>query len=257
MKHSLELVLQGFAISNDQLFCIFPNSSHSTDIKVYNIEPFTFERTIKVEGMKRPYDIVASENFLYVGEYEDKFIHQIQLPEETVSKWFVNGSYLKLSISKNGNVVVATWNPAKILEFTSDGTSVRSIAVNQIDKNLVGLQHAIQLEGDKFLVCHSTTTHHRVCIIDNTGRVIKCYGGRQGSGMGQLNLPCHLAIGRNGCILVADEESNRIVQLNASLEYMNEFISFERPRRLLLNEELERLYVITNKDSRSITILDM
>ena len=83
------------------------------------------------------------------------------------------------------------WNSNEIFEYTSDGTLVREIAVNQIDPDLTDLQHAIQLEGDKFLVCHAVAgRHHRVCIIDNTGRVIKSYGGNRGSGKGQLNEPC-------------------------------------------------------------------
>ena len=167
----------------------------------------------------------------------------------------MNGCYLTLSISKNGNVIASSWNSAKILEYTADGTFVRKIVVNRVDTNLVGLHHAIQLEGDKFLICHYGVTHHRVCIIDNKGNLIKCYGGRKGSGTGRLNRPCHLAIDWHGSILVADKDNDRIVQLNASLEYMDEF-SFKRPRRLRLDKELGRLYVIENNDG-TITMHDM
>ena len=230
MKYSTKFVLQGFEISNNELFMIRPRSIPGiSDIRVFNIEPFYFQRRITLEEMINPFDIVAGQNVLYVSECEDKLIHRIQLPEETVSNWTVDGTWLKLSISKNGNVIAASWNPANILEFTSDGTFVRKIVVDQINKILFGLQHAIQLEGDKILVCYATTNHHRVCLLDNTGRVIKCYGGMIGSGMGKLNMPSHLAILRDGCILVADEKNNRIVQLNASLEYMKEFTSFEGP----------------------------
>ena len=207
--------------------------------------------------MKRPYDIVAGDNVLYVSEREDKSIHRIQLPEETVSSWTVDGTRLKLSISKNGNVIVASCIPAKIIEYTSEGTCVREIVVYRIDTNLVGLLHAIQLEGDKFLVCHAVEDkHHRVCLIDNTGRVIKRYGGSKGTGKRHLNMPYHLAIGRNGSILVADKDNNRIVLLNASLEYMNEIAGFKRTTRLLVNPELERLYV-NELNEKSITILDI
>ena len=210
--------------------------------------------------MKDPCDIVAGENVLYVSECEDKLIHRIQLPEETVSNWSVDGTKLKLSITKNRNVIAAGSDPAKIYEYTSGGVFVRQIGVEgmmKIHPNLIGLQHAIQLEGDKFLVCHSTTSLSRVCIIDNTGAVIKCYAGNEGPGTGQLlDWPCHLAIGWNGSILVADRKNNRIVEFNASLKYMNEFVGFKRPIKLLLNHELKRLY-ITELDDQSITILYM
>ena len=179
-------------------------------------EPFYFQRTIMVEEIDNPWDIVASGNVLYVSEKSTRLIHRIQLPDESVSNWSVDGYRLTLSISKNGNVIVASWDSNNILEYTSDGTLVRQIAVNRIDRNHVGLQHAIQLEGDKFLVSQDTETNNRVCMIDNTGKVIKCYGERFGPGMGYFNLQIEsadLTIGRNGSILVADAHDNRIVQL--------------------------------------------
>ena len=148
VKHSLDSTPSGFTISNEELFCIFPNSRA---IRVYNNEPFALQRSITVKGMKRPYDIVASEDVLYVSERGDKSIHRIQLPEETVSNWSVDGTRLTLSISKNGNVIVASRHPSKIFEYSSDGKFVREIVVD-----VIGLRHAIQLEGDKF-PCRSQT----------------------------------------------------------------------------------------------------
>ena len=107
-----------------------------------------------------------------------------------------------------------------------------------------------------FVVCHYDEDYHRVCIIDNTGEEIECYGGSRGSGMGQLNGPVHLAIDRNGSILVADMENDRIVQLDASLKYMNEFANLKDPYRLRLNEARGHLYVTDFNDS-SITFLDI
>ena len=78
VKHLLEFDTLGFAISNGELFSLRPLSSvvSSGCIDVYNIEPFTFQRTITVEGMKNPWDIVTSENVLYVSERRDKLIHR-------------------------------------------------------------------------------------------------------------------------------------------------------------------------------------
>ena len=206
--------------------------------------------------MKISNDIVASDNVLYVSECEDKLIHRIQLPEETVSHWTVDGFYPSLSIAKNGNVIVACWDPHKIFEYTSVGNLVREIVVNRYDANLIGLRDAKRMEGDKFLVCHTETNHHRVCMIDNTGRVIKCYGGNIGSGIGHLNLPGYMAIDRNGFIFVMDFFNNRIVQLNSSLEYIGETVGIQQPIHILLNEERGRLYVIEN-NNKSLTVFDV
>ena len=118
--------------------------------------------------------------------------------------------------------------------------------MNAIDKT-IRLQHAIQLDDDRFLICHTTYTHHRVCIIDSNGRMMKGYGGGRGSGIGQMNYPCYLAIDRNGFILVADQNNNRIMQLNASLEFVREFIpgsvGLNQPWRMHLHEDRRRLYI--------------
>ena len=188
--------------------------------------------------MRDPYDIVARDNVLYVSEYEDELIHRIQLPEGSASNWTVDGKWLRLSISNDGNVIVAYIH--KILEFSSFGNLVGGT----FNANLIKLHHAIRMDGDKFLVCHAGITLNRVCLINNTGSLINCYGGNEGTGIGQLNYPRHLAIDRNGFIFVADRENNRIVQLNSSLEYIGETVGIQEPETILLDEENGRLYVI-------------
>ena len=255
MKHELPFNPQAVAIWNDKLYLPVPESP---DIRVYNPEPFAYQRKITVTGMKGPYDVVASENVLFVSEYEDKFIHRVQFPEESVSNWTtVDGTiWMMLSIAKNGNVIVANLDHAKIFEYTSVGMFVREIAVTRFDAVLTGLLHAVQCVGDKFLVCHTASTLHRVCMIDSTGRVIKCYGGKRGTGIGQLSWPYHLAIDRNGFILVADLDNDRIVQLDSSLEYISETVGIQKPCRILLNEEGGRMYVL-EANNRSLTVFDI
>ena len=81
-KNALSFNPQAVAIWNDKLYI---PSAQSPDIHVYNVEPFAYQRTITVEGMKGPYDIVARDNVLYVSEYRDEVIYMIQLTEESVS----------------------------------------------------------------------------------------------------------------------------------------------------------------------------
>ena len=241
------------AIWNDELYLL--PSPESPASHVYNANTFAYRRTIPVYGMKIPFDIVVREDVLYVSETYDKLIHRIQLPEESVSNWTVDGQGLKFSIAKNGNIIVSSWDPNKIFEYTSFGNLVREFVVNRFDANLLGLRQAIQIDGDKFIVCHAST-HHRVCLIDNTGRVIKCYGRNKGSGIGHLNVPHHLAIDRNGFILVADHANNRVVQLNSSLEYISQTVGIQKPWRILLNEERRRLCIIEGYN-KSLTVFDV
>ena len=227
---------------------------------MYDIDTLAHRRKIRVEGMVGGQDIVAHANVLYVSELSAKLIHRIQLSDETSSHWSVYSKWLRMSINKKGNIVVSCDDPNKIIEYTPTGSRVRAIQVNAIDRTIRGLKHAIQLDDDRFVICHSTSTHHRVCIIDSNGRMMKSYGGGPGSGIGQMNLPFYLAINRNGFILVADYYNNRIIQLNASLEFIREFIpesaGLKKPSRMHLNEDRRRLY-IREFNIRNIKIFDL
>ena len=227
---------------------------------MYDIDTLAHQRKITVEGLVHGWDIVAHANVLYVSEYKDKLIHRIQLSDETTSHWSVNSKYLKMSINRKGNVVVSSFELNTIVEYTPYGICVREIQLDGIKKTIRYLEHAIQLDDDRFVICHSTKTHSRVCIIDSNGRMVNNYGGKSGSEIGLISWPCHLAIDRNGLILVADYHNNRIIQLNASLEYIGEFIpgsvGLKKPRRMHLHENTRRLY-IADKSERNITIFDL
>ena len=248
--------VQGITSSNDELYVV---TYQSPDIDVYDIDTLAHRRKIRVEGLVHGWDIVAHANVLYVSEYEVIRIYRIQLSTETSSHWYADGKYLKMSINRKGNIVVSCWSSNKIIEYTPTGSRVREILVNAIDGTIGGLQHAIQLDDDRFVICHATT-QHRVCIIDSNGRMIRSYGGVRGSGIGQMDWPCYLAIDRNGFILVADCNNNRIIQLNASLEFIREFVPGSagpnRPMRMHLHEDTRRLY-IAGGDQRYFTIFDL
>ena len=257
MKLPTPRSVRGITSSNDELYVV---TSRSPDIDVYDIDTLVHRRKIRVEGLVNGYDIVAHANVLYASEWSAKLIHRIQLPDETSSHWSVNSIWLTMSINKKGNIVVSCWSSNKIIEYTPTGSCVREIQVNAIDGTILGLRHAIQLDDDRFLICHATATHHRVCIIDNNGRMLKSYGGEGGSGIGQMNLPCYSAIDQNGFILVADFLNNRIIQLNASLEFIREFIpgsvGLKNPRRMHPHENTRRLY-IAELDEQNIAIFDL
>ena len=134
---------------------------------------------------------------------------------------------------------------------------IREIQLNAIGGTIVGLVHAIQLDGDRFIICATKTTLDRVCIIDSNGRMMKSYGGGRGSGIGQMNRPCYLAIDRNGFILVADFSNNRIIQLNASLEFIREFIPGSGISARITHGEVEIIIqcLSTYNEESGLTIL--
>ena len=90
--------------------------------------------------------------------------------------------------------------------------------------------------------------------------MITSYGGEKGSGIGQIDSPHYLAINRNGSILVADYNNNRIIQLNASLEFVKELIpgsvGLKKPMRMHLHENKRRLYIAEFNET-NITVIDL
>ena len=187
--------IQGITSSNAELFLV---RSYSPHIEVYDMETMVHRRKIKVKGLLDGWDIVAHLNVLYVSEFDAKLIHVIQLSDGTSSRWSVNSRGMRMSLNEKGNVVVASEYPDIIFEYTPTGSCVRKIQVDAIDRNIQGLRHAIQLDDDRFLICHATAKTHRVCIIDSNGKMLRSYGGRTGSLIGQMNHPCYLAFDGKG-----------------------------------------------------------
>ena len=257
MKLPTSGCVRGITSSNEELYVV---TYRSPDIDVYDIDTLVHRWKIRVKKLQSGWDIVAHANVLYISECRAKLIHRIQLSDEKCSHWSVDGESLTMSINKKRNIVVSSRIHNKIIEYTPTGSCVREIRVDAMDRTIRCLKHAIQLDDDRFLICHATdATHHRVCVIDSNGRMMKSYGEGKGSGIGQMDFPDSLAIARNGFILVVDQDNNRIIQLNASLEFIREFIpgsvGLKIPWRMHLHENTRRLY-IAEYDERNIKIFD-
>ena len=254
---SLPSFVMGITISNDDLYVAL---KHSPNIDVYDIDTLVRRRQINVNGLVWACDIVAHENVLYVSEVEDKVIHRIQLPDEVHSNCTVNSRYLTMSINQKGNVLVTCWDLNKIIEYTPIGSCVRGITVNAINGVHACLQHAIQLDHDRFLICHTSPRDHRVCVIDQRGRLMQSFGGESESRIGQMRGPVYVAVDRNGFILIADCNNHRIIQLTPSLEFLRELIpedvGLKEPRRMHLHEKTGRLY-ISEHFERNIVIFSL
>ena len=255
--------VHGITSWNDELYVV---TKGSHDIDVYDIDTLDHRRKIRIKRLVNAWDIVAHANVLYVSELQDKMIHRIQLSDGTFSHWSGNSVQMKLSINKKGNIVVSCFDPSKIIEYTPTGSCVREIQMDAINKTTVGLglKHAIQLDDDRFLICYTTTTtqyRHEVWIIDSAGYMMARYGGGEGSRLGQMDYPCHLTIDRNGFILVVDAHNNRIIQLNASLEFIREFIpgsvGLKEPVRIHQREDKKRLYIAEYDTEQNIAIFDL
>ena len=162
-----------------------------------------------------------------------------------MSKWSVRGRPSGLSVTPSCNLLVACQLLHKLVELSADsGQCVREIT---LQSDIECPRHAVQLTTGQYVVCHGGWhSLHRVCIVDDDGRVTRSYGGQQsGSDVGQLNQPRHLAVDEDSqFVFVADRNNDRVVVLSTTLEFVR-YISegLSRPYRLNLHQETRRLYV--------------
>ena len=231
---------------------IFVIRQTSSIIEVYDCDTFKCLRNMSATVLKDPFDITYSRNALFVGTEASKLIHRIPLKStESMSSWSVNHTWLSLSTMKSSNILVTSYSTNKLMEFTTAGTLMREITLQRGIKNPT---HAIQMENDQFLVSHIGRLH-RVCLIDNSGQLIKSYGGAEGSGPGQLYQPYHLATDVNGfCLVVEQGGANRVVMLSNELKFVKDLIptsiGLKDLIRLCLDEKQKRLYVADYLNAR-------
>jgi hypothetical protein len=98
-------------------------------------------------------------------------------------------------------------------------------------------------------------------VINVDGQVVKNYGNQPGSAAGQLNFPFCIAATKEGCILVADHNNDRIVVLNSLLKVCRELPlpvdgGVQRPLSVCLDESRGRLYVGENGGQFRVLVFD-
>jgi len=176
-----------------------------------------------------------------MSDPDNSCIHTYELASSATSKWSVPGTPCGLSVTPSGNLLVICDEPNKLVELSVDsGECVREIA---LQSDIVCPWHSLQLTTGQFVVCH-TSDLHRVRVVGDDGKVTRSYGGRPGSHIGHLNVPCHLAVDKDSqFIFVADQWNHRVVLLSATLEFVRYIEGLSDPRRLYFHQVTRRLFV--------------
>ena len=219
-------------------------------VAVYSMDDFQLLHHLNVPELKgnNSNDMTScvQHKRLYMSNNDSDCIHKFHLSSSDVTKWSVPGTPRGLSVTPNCNLLVTCGGQtSKLVELSADsGQCVREI---ELQADIRNLWHAVQLTTGQFVVCHGDADNplHRVCLVDDKGSVTRSYGGQRGSDVGQLNCPCHLALGYSGLhVYVADYCNRRVVLLNSMLEfvrYVNDELSYQQ--RLYLNPITCRLCV--------------
>jgi len=191
-------------------------------------------------------------NCLIVSDISN--VYKVDLSINSVIHWRVDGRPTGLSVNESCHVIVAC-DHNEIREYKPDGQLVRTISLHE--SHVTSLRHAVQLTKNQFVVSHHGPVFG-VSLIDEQGGVLATY--RDNGSAKLLNHPRQLTIGKNGSVLVADCDNNRLVVLDASLRNARDLTlpidgGLRCPRCLYFNESLGRLYV-GEEDGKRVVICD-
>jgi DNA-binding beta-propeller fold protein YncE len=210
--------------SIDSLLFVLRSRSRQ-QIQVYDTKTFKQHRPLHVKDLSdEPNGMTscATNNCVYVSDCRKNTVYKVTLSSffNKVFNWRVDGGPLGLSMNTSCNLLVACYKANKILEYTTNGSLVREIFLNQSDFDLRKF-HAIQLTSDLFLVScwNETNKVYDVIEVDSKGRVVVSYTEQlQSTTQHAFNLPLRLSVDKNNeFIVVADCSNNRIVILNRTL----------------------------------------
>jgi len=222
-------------------------------IEVYDTTTFALQRNIPVSGLHYAYGLAscATNNCLYASNYKGHTVFRIDLANDGANSWNTGKYPTGLYVNNARNVLVSCYDAKQLQEHTTQGTSVRSI-------NLQSLYpwHAIQIKADEFVVSHSTG----VCIVDANGQLVRSEDGTTNISV-QLNNPAGLVQVKSGCIMVANRNNYKLILLNPSLSYTQDFplpadIGLQSPWALWLDETRGRLYVCEFDGGHRVHVFD-
>jgi len=232
------------AILNGQLFVTRFTVTH---VLVYETMSYQLLRQINLAGVgTRLFGLAASttNNYLYVSDLDNNCVHRVDLSAtSTVSvvTWSAPGGPCGLSMTSDGNVLVATYSNG-MQEYTPSGSLVRSIA------NSNHVWHAVEVNNGIWAFTVNGPMNG-ICTTLTNGTLIKCYGSAAGPAITQMNDPRSLAVGTRGYIFVADRQNNRILAVDPSLTGAHQLpllqlnTAMTKPMALTFDASRGRLYV--------------
>jgi len=271
-------VIQVIRRGSDDVF-VLPYFS-CEKIEVYDAKTFTFQRHIVVLGLGRFSYGLASyphNNCLYACDHYNDSIHRVELSgSNTVMKWSVARGPVGLSVNSEHNLLVVSAREMKLQVFATRGTLLQNI---QLQADIERPLHAVQLPTGQFLVSHSLLGLHRdidadndndndkprpivldrVCLVGVDGAVVRSYGGKRGSQLTQMYGPRYLSVDREGRVLVADRNNDRLLVIDQSLSSAHEMSvcvdgGLQCPYSLWYDQSRRRLYIGELDGGRVIVI---
>lgn len=239
----------GLTTLGDELYVATRGNSF---IEVYDLITFKLKHYLSLSTISNISDITActTKNCLYVygclGERNGILKPDIGGGMDLKEMWVSVGHNAgRLSVTDEGNIVVTGCNTNRLSEYTAEGKLSLNLSLEP-ETGVLHLWHALRTGSGHFVVSHGIVSDavQGVCLVDREGMVLRSYGGID---RGQLDTPMYLAFGERGCIMIADLNNKRVLQISALLDLNEELISEEEglrwPCRIHFDLVTGRLFV--------------
>jgi len=247
----------GVTSLGDDVFVV--RDDKSQQVEVYDAVTSTLQRRLSVRGLGRSVGLAAcaSNKCLYASDCTNYSVHRVELSgSNAATKWSVGRDPLGLTVNSAKNVLVVIACECQLQQFTTHGTLLQTI---QLQPDIEYPVQVVALSNGQFVISHGGT-HHRVCLLDVKGAVVRSYGGTLGSDLTKMNWPTGLAVDEDENILVADGDNNRLLVLDRSLTSAREMSvsvdgGLQDPFSLCYDKSRGRLY-IGEFSGRRVIIID-
>jgi len=232
------------ALLNDQPFV---TRDEVVQVSIYNSTSLQLQSQLTFTGLGAHIHGLATcttHNYLYISDYNSHCIHRVDLSiagANTLIKWNVHMTYpYGLSVNSARNVLVAFYFHKKVQEYTPTGSFVREIVLSDNNQPY----QAVELSSGIIAVSYGNGVS-KISMETNTRH---SYGNQAGSGIGQMSNTRGMSVDKQGYILVADYNNNKILVVNPSLIDARQLplaveTALEKPWPLVLDQSRGRLYV--------------
>jgi len=185
---------------------------------------------------------------VYFADAYNTCVVRLKLPSE-MNTWKVDdiGYDAVISVTSSHDLLVMCDESNKLKLFTTDGVLRMTV---DLQPDIVNVTSAVELIPGHYLVTHGKYSDdlHRVCLVNNEGKILHVYGGFKGFYRKLLlDCPCAVAVDGDGFVYVIEERTKRLVVRNPTLEYINCIgLPHDMPscnRKMKIDKTLKRIFV--------------
>jgi len=237
--------VSGVTSLGDDVFVV--RNDNSEQVEVYDAVTFTLQRRLSVPGLGRSFGLAAcaGNKCLYASDFDNDSVHRVELSgSNALTNWSVGRHPVGPTVDSAKNVIVVIRDGRQLQQFTTHGTLLQTI---QLQPDIDFPIQVVELSNGQLVINH-TGAHHRVCLLDVNGAVVRSFGGTPGSDLTKMKCPVGLAVDEDENILVADRGNNRLLVLYRSLTSAREMPvsvdgGLKGPHSLWYDKSRGRLYI--------------